>query len=106
MNRARKKGITKLIVELEKQGPPPYGKGESDANDTVCSQLLKCETATCSEISFWEIFRPQEYSLLDSVRAIQLFSKAYEKVQPPLVDLGLEQEVPELKIPIFCHRET
>jgi pimeloyl-ACP methyl ester carboxylesterase len=46
-------------------------------------------------------FVPQEYSLLDSLRAVLGVYKGTNEVYLQLVDLDVEQDIPQLDIPAF-----
>mgnify|MGYP001819313898 CR=1 FL=1 len=101
LERAREKGDRKVVDKLTKQGPPPYTEEESGAYNTLFSHLPSCPPSTCSEISYWDAFVPQEYSLFDSLRALRGVLKGTNEVYPQLVDLDLERDIPQLDIPVF-----
>jgi pimeloyl-ACP methyl ester carboxylesterase len=101
LERAREKGECKVVEKLTKQGPPPYSREESGAYKTLFSRLPSCPPSICSEISFWDVFGPQEYSLLDSLRAVRGVVRGTNDVYPLLVDLDVERDIPQLDIPAF-----
>jgi pimeloyl-ACP methyl ester carboxylesterase len=68
---------------------------------TMFSHLPSCPPSICSKISSWEVFRPQAYSLLDSLRAIRGAVRGTNDVYPQLVDLDVERDIPQLDIPVF-----
>jgi pimeloyl-ACP methyl ester carboxylesterase len=100
LGRGREEGDRKVVDKLTEQGPPPYTKEESGAYQTMFSHLPSCPPSICSKIGFWEVFRPQEYSLLDSLRALRGVVKGTNDVYPLLVDLDVERDIPQLDIPV------
>jgi pimeloyl-ACP methyl ester carboxylesterase len=101
LEQARERGDRRLVDELVKQGPPPYTKEESGAYRALYSRLPSCPPSVCLQISLWEAFVPQEYSLLDSLRALRGVDKGIVHVQPQLADLDVERDIPQLDIPVF-----
>ena len=68
---------------------------------TMYSHLPSCPPSVCTQISFWEVFRPQEYSLLDSLRALRGVKKGTNDVYPLLAHLDAERDTPQLDVPVF-----
>jgi pimeloyl-ACP methyl ester carboxylesterase len=101
LEQAREKGDRRLVDKLTRQGPPPYTKEESGAYEVLFSNLPNCPPSTCSKIGLWEAFVPQEYSFLDSLRALRGVVKGTRIVYPLLVDLDVERDIPQLDIPAF-----
>jgi pimeloyl-ACP methyl ester carboxylesterase len=101
LERAREKGDRKVVDKLTKQGPPPYSKEQSGAYKTLFSRLPGCPPSICSKISMLAAFVPQEYSLLDSLRAVRGVFKGTNDVYPQLVDLDVERDIPQLEIPVL-----
>jgi pimeloyl-ACP methyl ester carboxylesterase len=101
LEQAREKGDRRVVNKLTKQGPPPYTEKDGDAYNSLFAQLPNCPPSVCSRISPLEAFLPQEYSPLDSVRALRGVMKGTRNVYPRLVDLDVERDIPQLEVPVF-----
>ncbi|GAK50163.1 hypothetical protein U14_01390 [Candidatus Moduliflexus flocculans] len=101
LKQARQRGDHALVKKLEKNGLPPYTQAQKGAYIDFFRHLPSCPPGICSKNSFWEMVKPKEYTLLDSLHTLKGLINGINMVYPQLVDLDFERDVPQLDIPAF-----